>query len=172
MGHEPSQVPSRAQLQQMLKHQQQQLEKLHVVQAQLRARVAELEERFADEAVEKRLQEEEQATRDALRHLDYVEYLAEGKLAEMMANVHGRSPTGQSLKNTLVRAIRSMKPEKLSYQAPESRHYDVLCLTYLKKKKAEEVAGAVEISERQYYRDLKAAIQRVTDQVLASGDED
>lgn len=171
MGQESLQSPSRAKLKQMLEHQQQQIEKLHAAQVQLRARVAELEEHFAEEVAEQRLQEEEQAMRDALRHLDDVEYLGESKLAKLLASVRGQSPTGQNLKHALVQAIRSMKPGVPSYEIPDNRYHDILRLTYLEKKKAEEVASAVEISKRQYYRDLKAAIQRVADQLFSSEDD-
>lgn len=171
MHHKQSQAPSRAELEQRLKHQQRQIKKLRAAQSQLRARVAELEKQLAEEGVEEKQQEKEQATREALRHLDDVDYLARSDLAQLVAGVCEQSPTGKDLKQALIQAIRSLRPEQPSYQVPADHYHDVLRLTYLEEKKGEEVANITEISRRQYYRDLKAAIRRVADLILTSQNE-
>ena len=48
----------------------------------------------------------------------------------------------------------------------EQRRYEILRLTYLVRQNATEIAEAQAISERQYYRELKAGIQQVADEIL------
>ncbi len=109
----------------------------------------------------------ERATRDALRCLHDVAYLARCSLAELMARMHGERPQGRDLQQALLQAIEATRPRGSHPRRPrQQRRYDILRLTYLEKKRATEVTDTLGISERQYYRDLKAAIQQVAGHVL------
>lgn len=183
MNAEELQRLSKAELIEMVLHQRAQVQKLQTTFNELRGRLAEAEaqrdhlasiveslrprDEVAEHAVIEQRREREQATRDALRHLDDVDYLARSSLAELLARAHGIWPEGSHLQQELYRAIEAMRTiAGQSHQPQQQRRYDILRQTYLEKKKAVEVAKALTISERQYYRDLKAAIQTVADQIL------
>jgi len=175
MNHEQPQSLSGVELAQIVLRQQYQIEKLSQTVAQLELRMAELEARLdrldligrpstAQVEVERK---REQAIRDALRHLDDVAYLAESHLAQLVARLHGQPPSGHALRSALLRAIERMAPaEACSLQPREHRYYHLLHLRYVEGKKVAEVAEALAISERQYYRELKVAIHKVADQIL------
>jgi len=111
----------------------------------------------------------EEATRQALRSLHSPERLARSRLALLMARVQGVQPTGQVLQSTLNQAIERLKPAaEQSKNAREWRHYQILRLTYQERWRAANVAKRLAISERQYYRELKAAIRTVANLVLGS----
>jgi hypothetical protein len=170
----------------MALHHQAQIEALQTAVTRLEARVGELEarrdlsargtgrpptaeDRRGEVAMIKQQKEREQATRDALRHLDEVAYLARSRLAKLIASLHGQLPDGHSVQDALARAIYAMKPaEAQPHQTQERRLYHVLYLTYVMRRKPAEVAQALAISQRQYYRDLRVAIRIVTDRVLGS----
>jgi len=81
--------------------------------------------------------------------------------------MHGERPQGRDLQQALYRAIEATRPAAGHPQRPrQQRRYDVLRLTYLEEKRATEVAETLTISERQYYRDLKAAVEQVAGHVL------
>ncbi len=184
MNTEELQRLSKAELIEMVLHQRAQMQKLQTTLTELENRLVEMEaqrdyfassmkslrprEEVAEHAVIEQRMEREQATRDALRHLDDVDYLARSSLAELLAKAHGVWPEGSHLQQELYRAIEAMRPVAGQSREPQQqRRYDILRQTYLEKKKAVEVANALTISERQYYRDLKAAIQTVADQILS-----
>ncbi len=99
------------------------------------------------------IRQREQATREALRCLDDVAYLAQSALAELMAEAQGKQPEGHDIQQALRRAIEAVRPVAGQPSRPrQQRHYAVLCQTYLEKKRPPEVAVALSISERQYYR--------------------
>jgi len=187
MTYEELQRLSKAELIELVLHQQAQIEKLRTTLTRLKARLAdseaqrehlagivetaELREKEAQQPAEAEVMEQqrkwERATRDALRHLDDVACLARSPLAELIARAHGARPDGQTLQQTLYATIGAMRPVEGQPLHPRQRLlYDILCLTYLERKRAAEVAQALAISERQYYRELKAAIQRAADHVL------
>lgn len=175
MNPEQPRTPSNANLAQIVLRQQCQIEKLSETVVQLEARIAELEARLdrldlarhLSEAELRTEQEREQAVRDALRHLDDVAYLAESRLARLVAHLHGQPPSGHALRSALLHAIQKMEPpESRPLQSREHRCYHLLRLRYLECKKVAEVAKALAISERQYYRDLKIAIHKVADLIL------
>jgi len=186
MTSEELQRLSRAALINMILHQQSQIEELRTALARLKVRVAELEaqrEHFArtglqlpaadsqreEAALIEQQRAREQATRDALRHLDDVAYLAQSKLAEMVARVQGVRLDGPDLHQALYRAIEALKTvEDQPRQLKQQLGCDILRLTYVERKRGAEVAWTLAISERQYYRELKAAIRMVADRVLGS----
>jgi hypothetical protein len=187
MTYEKLQRLSKAELIEMVLHQQAQIEKLRTTLTRLKARLAESEARRkylagivkATKLREKETQqlikadvmeqqrEWERATRDALRHLDDVAYLARSPLAELIARAQGTRPDSRTLQQTLYATIEAMRPvEGQPLHPRQVLRYDILRLTYLERKRAMEVAHALAISERQYYRELKAAVQRAAAHVL------
>jgi hypothetical protein len=171
----------------MVLRQQTQIEKLRTTLTRLKARLAEseaqrehlagiveaakLREKETRQPTEAEVMEQqrkrERATRDALRHLDDVAYLARSPLAELIAKAQGAWPDGRTLQQTLYGTIEAMRPVKgRPFHPRQLLRYDILCLTYLEGKRAAEITQALAISERQYYRELKAAIQIVAEHVL------
>lgn len=190
MTYEELQRFSNAELIEMALRQQAQIEKLRTTLARLKARLVESEARREHlagivEAARLRQKEapqpteadtmeqqrrRERATRDALRHLDDVAYLGRSPLAERIAKAQGTRPDGRALRRTLYATIEAMRPVKgQSLHPRQLLRHDILCLTYQERKKAAEIARALAISERQYYRELKAAIQTVAEHVLETG---
>jgi len=171
----------------MILRQQAQIEKLQRILTRLKVRLAEsearrkhlagiveatkLREKLAQQPIEAEVMERqmkrERATRDALRHLDDVAYLERSTLAKLIATTHGTQLDGHALQQLLCETIEAMKPVGgRPFQPRQMRRYNILCLTYLERKRAAEITRALAISERQYYRELKAAIQRVADHIL------
>lgn len=176
MTREELQRLSKAELMEIVLQQQVEMEKLQAILAKTEGRLTRAvgppnpgEEVAEPAAIQQR--EREQATRDALRHLDDAAYLAQSALAKLILGARSGQPEGQDVQQALRRAIVAMRPA--SGQSPhpsqQQRHHKILRLTYVEKKGPAEVARAVSISERQYYRDLKAAIQRVVGQVRIAG---
>ena len=186
MTYEELQQLSKTELIEMVLHQQAQIEKLRTTLTRLKARLAEsevrrehlagiveaakLQEKEAEQATAAKMEQQkklERATRDALRHLDDVAYLTRSPLAELITKAQGARPDGRTLQQTLYATIGAMRPvEGQPLHPRQLLRYDILRLTYLARKRAAEVAQALAISERQYYRELKAAIQRAVDHVL------
>jgi len=178
---------SMAELIEIVLHQQVQIEKLQTTLTKLKARLAEseaqrehlagivkaaeLREKEAQQPTEADVMEQqrkqERATRDALRHLDDVAYLARSPLAELIARAQGARPDSRTLQQTLYATIEAMRPvEGQPLHPRQLLRYNILRLTYLERKRAAEIAQELAISERQYYRELKAAIQRAAVHVL------
>ena len=187
MTYEELQRLSEAELIEMALHQQAQVEKLRTALTRFKARLAESEVRREHlagimEAAKLREKEAEQptgadvmgqqkklewATRDALRHLDDVTCLSRSPLAELIAKAQGARPNGRALQQTLYKTIEAMRPvEGQPLHTRQLLRYDILRLTYLERKRAAETALSLSISERQYYRELKAAIQIVAEHIL------
>jgi len=114
-------------------------------------------------------EEVEKATRFALRRLGDVTYLDRCPLADLIAERTGGRPDGFALQQILCQAIAALEPaEDLPYLAKQQLRYDILRLTYLEQQSLMEVAQQLPLSERQYYRELKAAIQMVAQQILGN----
>jgi len=190
MTYEELQRFSKAELIEMALRQQAQIEKLRTTLARLKARLVESETRRehlagivaaarlrekeaqqpAEADVMEQQRKQERATREALRHLDDVACLARSLLAELIARAQGARPDGRTLRRTLYETIEAMRPiDGRPLHPRQLLRHDILCLTYLERKRAAEVAQALAISERQYYRELKAAIQTVAEHVLETG---
>jgi hypothetical protein len=177
---------SKAELIEMVLHQQAQIEKLRTTLTRLKARLAEsevrrkylaavvkaakLREKEGQQPIEADVmgqRKREWATRDALRHLDDVAYLGRSPLAELIAKAQGARPDGRTLQQNLYETIEAMRPvEGQPLHPRQPLRYDILRLTYLERKRAAESALSLAVSERQYYRELKAAIQIVAEHVL------
>ena len=187
MNYEELKQLSKTELIEVILQQQSQIEKLRTILTRLKVRLAESEaqrehlagiveagklgEKEAQRLTEAEVMEEqrkrERATRDALRHLYDVAYLGQSPLAKLIAKAHGAWPDGRTLQQLLYGAIEAMRPVEGQPSHPRQLlRYDILYLTYLERKRAAEIAQTLAISERQYYRELKAAIQRAADHVL------
>ena len=177
MAFEQSHSLSSAELTQIVLHQQCLIEELSKTVARLESQVDQMKARLdrLDSAghslkigVRTEL-EREQAIRDALRHLDDVTYLARSRLARLMTRSHGQPFSGHALRDALLRAIQQIKPVdgERTLQSREERCYHLLRLRFLEHKRVAEVARALAISERQYYRELKAAIHKVADRLFS-----
>lgn len=171
---------SKAELIERILSQQVQIEKLQVALTELSAQLLETEARRsrrtriakdvqAREDIDEHAtleQQWEQATRDALRHLDNTVYLAQSSLAGLIAKHEGVWPEGTDLQQELLAALEDMEPSEDQPQQPrQQQRYDILHMAYLEKKRVVDTAQALAISERQYYRELKAAIQRVANYI-------
>ncbi len=189
MTYEELQRFSKAELIEKALRQQAQIEKLRTTLTRLKARLVEsearreylagiveaagLREKEAPQPTEAEVmgqRKREWVTRDALRHLDDVDYLARSPLAELIAEAQGARPDGRTLWQALHATIEAMGPvEGQPLHPRQLRRHDILRLTYLERKRAVEVAQTLAISQCQYYRELKAAIQAVADHVLETG---
>jgi len=105
--------------------------------------------------------------REALRRLHDPDRLANCRLASLLARVWKRPLDGHALRLVLRQAIERLRPPgELSNQVREHRYYRLLRLTYEERRKVQEVAKELALSERQYYRELRVAIGMVADAVL------
>jgi GAF domain-containing protein len=113
-------------------------------------------------------------TRDALRHLWDDLYLGRSPLAEwLLATPHLRmEPTraarGEALRNQLLSAVEGLRPPPGETHEPSrtGRGRRVLQLTYLEERVVDEITRELHISRRQYFYDLKQAVQALTDTLV------
>jgi hypothetical protein len=109
--------------------------------------------------------------RDALRHLWDDLYLGKLPLAEWLLVTNDAAATpeptagarGEAIRNTLLAAIESLKPQENHDPARTTRTYRILRLTYLEEQAIEQILRALNISRRQYFYDLKDSIEVLTD---------
>lgn len=104
----------------------------------------------------------EKATRSALGRLEDVGYLGRSPLLTLLAEIHQTPLDGQAVREMLRQAIADMAPEDddPNYELGQRRHR-LLQLTYLEKVLVADIKAQLALSERHYYRELKAAIQTV-----------
>jgi hypothetical protein len=180
---------SKAELIDLALRQQARIRELEAALARLEARITALESRSelltgtgkAEELARQKAQpsstsslaklqkETEQAIRDALRHLDDSAYLAQSRLAGLIAEARGAPPAGLHLQQLLYRAIESLKSVEDQHDwSRQQFRYNLLHMTYLERKRSSEVAQLLLISDRQYYRELKAAIRSVAGHIRAN----
>lgn len=104
----------------------------------------------------------EKATRQALRRLEDVAYLGRSTLSTILAEIHQEQLDGWVIQKMLQQAITATAPtdNDPNYEQWHLR-YQLLQLAYLEKTPLAEIIKQVPLSERQYYRELKKAIQTV-----------
>jgi hypothetical protein len=102
------------------------------------------------------------AVRNALRSLNDPTYLGRSRLARVLAEGWQIKVDGAGLQRMLNQVIERLKPRpgQPSYDRWQIR-YDILCLTYREKQSPQAIAAALSLSERQYYRELKGAIEGI-----------
>jgi ribose/xylose/arabinose/galactoside ABC-type transport system permease subunit/putative methionine-R-sulfoxide reductase with GAF domain len=115
-------------------------------------------------------------TRDALRHMWDDHYLGRCELGEWAILAGGGSSDpalpnrGEELRHILLTAIDGLRPP-----APDSRDfsrskrgYRILQLTYVEERQVDSIARELHMSRRQYFYDLKGAIEALVDNLVRS----
>lgn len=102
--------------------------------------------------------------RDALRYLWDDVYLGRCPLSEWafpgfdFSTEGGPAARGARLRHLLLEAMERLKPEKNLGWPRTARRYDVLRLTYVEGRTANEITKELSISRRQYFYDQKDAL--------------
>ncbi len=104
----------------------------------------------------------ERAIRNAFRFLNDAAYLEHSQLLRVLAEVRQIKVDGRGLQYLLNQAIERLKPRpgQPGYHKWCIR-YEILRLTYREQQPPQTVAATLALSERQYYRELKEAIEEV-----------
>lgn len=103
-------------------------------------------------------------TRNALRHLWDDVYLGQCALAEWAfpdfdsAAEGGPAARGDHLRHLLLEVIDQLKPEESQGSRPADRRYEILRLTYVESLTVDEAIKELTVSRRQYFYDLKDAV--------------
>jgi ribose transport system permease protein len=113
-------------------------------------------------------------TRDALRHLWDDHYLGRSPLAEWAVVSAGApadaAPTdrGEALRQTLLTAIDGLRPPSVESRDSNrsKRGHRILQLTYVEERPVDEIARELHMSRRQYFYDLKGAIEVLVDNLV------
>jgi hypothetical protein len=113
-------------------------------------------------------------TRDALRHIWDDHYLGRCPLAEwaVVPNAVSADPAptdrGEALRHTLLTAIDGLRPP--SGESRDSsrlkRGHRILQLTYVEERGVDEITRELHMSRRQYFYDLKGAIEVLVDNLV------
>jgi ribose transport system permease protein len=110
--------------------------------------------------------------RDALRHLWDDVYLRRCPLAEWafpepnLSSESGPRMRSAQLRNLLVKAVKDLNNQAQS-DPHAARRYDILHLTYIEGHTVNEVTHALSISRRQYFYDLKDALDALAHLLIA-----
>jgi hypothetical protein len=120
--------------------------------------LAMLRERRADAEPERHL-------RSALRNLWDVPQLAKSALVSMPAvqSRLGRMSEGRALQETLLEAMDRAKPGESVRSDKVLQRYEILRRSFVGGESASEIAAALAMSERHYYRELNAALETLRD---------
>jgi ribose/xylose/arabinose/galactoside ABC-type transport system permease subunit/putative methionine-R-sulfoxide reductase with GAF domain len=118
--------------------------------------------------------------REAFRHLWDEVYLSKCPLADWMYDYNKNTvrahPTvrGREVQKLLLSAIETVREKKAGDYAPAKRRYQVLHETYAENLSVEEITKKLGVSRRQYFYDLKEALEFVVhliiNQEVASSD--
>jgi ribose/xylose/arabinose/galactoside ABC-type transport system permease subunit/putative methionine-R-sulfoxide reductase with GAF domain len=108
--------------------------------------------------------------RDALRHLWDDLYLGRTALAEWILAAprsraaHNPAARGEELRDMLLGAIASLQPPTCDGRDPSRswRGHRILQLTYVEEHTADQISSEQHISRRQYFYDLKQALDTLT----------
>jgi ribose transport system permease protein len=113
-------------------------------------------------------------TRDALRHLWDDHYLGRCELAEWAILSAGApadpAPTnrGEVLRHLLLTAVEGMRPPPAESRDSTrlKRGHRILQLTYVEERQVDEIVRELHMSRRQYFYDLKGAIEALVDNLV------
>jgi hypothetical protein len=76
---------------------------------------------------------------------------------------------GQALRHVLRAAIESLHPPaNLPSHSPEARPYEILCRHYIGRQPIHRIAPALNISERQAYRELRSSVEALAQILMES----
>ncbi|MHB8629703.1 MAG: ABC transporter permease subunit, partial [Aggregatilineales bacterium] len=104
--------------------------------------------------------------RRALRHLSNNVYLSECELSEWLC-LNGVNNRSEALHKLLTDAIERLSDDQGDPHSRQHRCYQILKQTYTDQKPAELVINDLGLSRRQYFYDLKYAVDAVTHYVYA-----
>lgn len=114
-----------------------------------------------------------QQTRDALRHLWVDLYLGRSPLAAWALSTHDvlveYTPVkrGEALRQLLLTTIEGLcSSPSDTHDASSQRGYCILKLTYVEEHVVDEITRELHISRRQYFYDLKGALEALTDALV------
>jgi len=114
-----------------------------------------------------------QQTRDALRHLWADLYLGRSPLAAWALSTHDvlveYTPVkrGEALRQLLLSNIEGLcSPPNETHDPSSQRGYCILKLTYVEERVVGEITRELHISRRQYFYDLKGALEALTDALV------
>jgi ribose/xylose/arabinose/galactoside ABC-type transport system permease subunit/putative methionine-R-sulfoxide reductase with GAF domain len=110
-------------------------------------------------------------TRDALRHLWDDLHLGRSALADWALSMHNalreQTPAkrGEALRHMLLTAIEELRPRAgETHDTARARcEHRILVLTYVEEHVVDEITRELHISRRQYFYDLKEALETLTD---------
>ncbi len=106
--------------------------------------------------------------KDALLHIYDLAYLPRLELTHLLAGAQGLTweQRGQHARRALIEAIERLDPgPALPMRARERRSYALLSACFVRSMTAQAVMEELAISERQYWRDRKRAIEALADQL-------
>lgn len=98
--------------------------------------------------------------RENLRNLSDEIYLDKSMLGEWL--LPGNANWGGTLRNLLLEAIDYLQPEQIDPQSRAARRYQILRQTYVDQKNVDAIIHDLGLSRRQYFYDLKEAVDAVT----------
>ncbi len=112
--------------------------------------------------------------RDVLRHLWDDLYLGRSDLAEWALAPQETLPRpspaahGEALRNLLIATIEGLRPspDDTRESARHGRGYRILQLTYVEEHIVDEITHELHISRRQYFYDLKEALEALADALV------
>jgi hypothetical protein len=112
-------------------------------------------------------------TREALRHLWDEVYLSKSALAAWMYTSNGwtempPAARGKALQDVLLNAIECVGEKEGGEQSRSRRRYMILQQTYIEGLMVEEITEKLSISRRQYFYNLKEALEEVVHLILES----
>lgn len=101
----------------------------------------------------------QQALRQAMRHLNDIAYLQRSPLVETVAAMTGARPTGRAVRLLLLEAIETLRPtQRGDREDRRALAYHLLRRRFVDEDSLQDVARALGLSERQYYREQQAAL--------------
>lgn len=110
--------------------------------------------------------------RDSLRHLWDDLHLGRSPLADWILSVSDTpvKPTlgarGETVREVLLTSIESLRPSEIRDQSRSGRGHRILQLTYLEEHPVNSITGELNISRRQYFYDLKEALDTLSDTLV------
>jgi ribose/xylose/arabinose/galactoside ABC-type transport system permease subunit len=108
-----------------------------------------------------------QQVRESLRHLTDRVYLEKCPLGDWLLPATELYRRGERLRDILRHAIESLHAEEADPQSRAVRRYHILRQTYLDQKHVDGVIHDLGLSRRQYFYDLKEAVEAATHYVAA-----
>ncbi len=120
------------------------------------------------EALAAAADELEVATRRALRQLHNPALLITSDLAQIVYHLTGNSSSAQELQSMLRGGIRMLRPAQDTADLNHHFYFEILHLTYIEGRHADDIAAQLDLSRRQYYRELKTAIRALAEYLLTS----